>query len=128
MNRAVKFSRRGAFLMDAVVAFFLVFVAGISMFTTLASSDRAYSQAIQIRVAARLAEENLESVRAGTVSKAPGTHSLPSLSLKIGRSGVNFTPEIVVTTSGSVLLVRSRVRWSEGKRNHNVELKSFVAP
>lgn len=120
--------RRGAFLMEAVVAFFLVFVAGISMFTTLHTSDRAYTQAIQIRVAARLAEEGLESVRAGNIKKTVGTQTLSALSLKVGRSGVSFRPEIVISISGSVLLVRSRVRWTEARRNHQVELKSYVAP
>ncbi|MBS2039423.1 hypothetical protein JST97_30840 [bacterium] len=119
---------RGLLLIQMVVAFALLFISGVSMFTTLASSDRSYSVAIQTRVALRLCSETLESVRAGTLKATIGTQTFASLSQTEGRSAVSYTPRLVVSSSGNMLLVRSQVSWVEGQRNHLVELKTFVAP
>ena len=114
--------------MQMLVAFALLFISGVSMFTTLASSDRSYAVAIQTRVALRLCSENLESVRAGTLKATVGSQTLPSLNQTEGKSAVSYTPRLVVSSSGTMLLVRSQVSWAEGKRNHLVELKTLVAP
>ena len=114
--------------MEAVVAFFLIFVAGISMLTSLESSQRGYTQATQIRVAVRLAEQGLESVRAGNLKASPGIQKLSPLQLKMGSTATTYNPEIEVTSSGGLLLVRSRVLWQESRRAHQVELKTYVAP
>lgn len=118
----------GFLLMEAVVAFFLVFLAGLTMFTSLQASDKGYTQATQIRVAVRLAEEGLESVRAGNLTRTVGLQSLAGLQLRIGRSALLYTPEIEISASGTLLLVRSRVSWQESRRIHRVELKTYVAP
>jgi type II secretory pathway pseudopilin PulG len=120
--------RRGFLLMQMVVAFALLFISGISMFTTLASSDRGYTQAIQTRMALRLCNEALESLRAGTLKPTIGTQTLATISETAGRSSAVYTPRLVVSNSGSMLLVRSQVTWTEGKRTHRVELKTLVAP
>lgn len=122
-------SRLKAFLlMEMVVAFGLLFISGISMFTTLASSDRGYSQAIQARLALRLAVQTMESVRAGNLKATLGTQTLEPVAEVVGQSATTFTPKLVVTSSGTMLLVRSQVSWSEARRNHLVELKTLVAP
>jgi len=115
-------------LMQMVVAFGLLFISGISMFTTLASSDRGYSQAMQVRLALRLAVQNIESLRAGNLKATLGTQTLEVVGEVVGKSATTFTPKLVVTSSGTLLLVRSQVSWSEGRRNHLVELKTLVAP
>lgn len=120
--------RRGFLLMQMVVAFALLFISGMSMFTTLASSDRGYAQAIQTRVALRLCSENLESLRAGTLKPTLGTQSLATVSQTAGKSATIYTPRLVVSSSGTMLLVRSQVSWVEGRRTHLVELKTLVAP
>jgi len=114
--------------MQMVVAFGLLFITGVSMFTTLASSDRGYSQAIQTRTALRLCNETLESLRAGTLKPTIGTQTLATVTMVTGRSGEEYTPKLVVSSSGTMLLVRSQVSWTEGRRTHLVELKTFVAP
>lgn len=119
---------RGFLLMQMVVAFALLFISGVSMFTTLASSDRGYMQAIQTRVALRLCNETLESLRAGNLKATVGTQTMATVSQTAGKSGTIYTPRLVVSTSGNMLLVRSQVTWSEGRRTHLVELKTLVAP
>ena len=114
--------------MQMVVAFALLYISGVSMFTTLASSDRGYSQAIQTRMALRLCSETMASMRAGTLKPTLGTQTLATVSLTAGKSGTLYTPRLVVTNNGSMLLVRSQVSWVEGKRKHLVELKTLVAP
>jgi len=115
-------------LMEMVVALGLLFISGISMFTTLASSDRGYSQAIQARLALRLAVQTMESLRAGNLKATIGTQTLEALGEVVGKSSTTFTPKLVVTNNGTMLLVRSQVSWSEGRRTHLVELKTLVAP
>ena len=115
-------------LMQMVVAFGLLFISGISMFTTLASSDRGYSQAIQARMALRLAVQTMESLRAGNLKATIGTQTLEPLGEVVGKSATTFTPKLVVASSGTMLLVRSQVTWNEGRRTHLVELKTLVAP
>ena len=115
-------------LMEMVVALGLLFISGISMFTTLASSDRGYSQAIQARLALRLAVQTMESLRAGNLKATIGTQTLEALGEVVGKSSTTFTPKLVVTKNGTMLLVRSQVSWSEGRRTHLVELKTLVAP
>ena len=119
---------RGFLLMQMVVAFGLLFVSAVSMFTTLANSDRGYALAIQTRVALRLCGETLESVRAGTLTATLGTQTLSAVSQSEGKSAISYTPRLVVSANGSMLLVRSQVSWVEGRRNHKVELKTLVAP
>lgn len=114
--------------MQLVVAFGLLFISAVSMLTTLASSDRGYSLAIQTRVALRLCSESLESIRAGNLKATPGTQTLSKVSQTEGKSATQYTPRLVVSSSGSMLLVRAQVSWSEGSRNHVVELKTLVAP
>ena len=115
-------------LMQMVVAFGLLFISGISMFTTLASSDRGYSQAIQVRLALRLAAQTMESLRSGNLKATLGTQTLESVGEVVGKSATTFTPKLVVTNNGTMLLVRSQVSWREGRRDHLVELKTLVAP
>ncbi len=114
--------------MQMVVAFGLLFISGVSMFSTLASSDRGYALAIQTRVALRLSNETLESLRAGTLKATVGTQTLTNVSQTEGRGAIVYTPRLVISSSGTMLLVRSQVSWVEGKRNHVVELKTLVAP
>lgn len=120
--------RQGFLLIEVVVAFALLFISGVSMFTTLSNSDLGYTQAIQTRVALRLCGENLESLRAGTLKATVGTQTLSTVTQTAGKSGTLYTPKLVVSTSGTLLLVRSQVSWTEGRRTHLVELKTLVAP
>jgi type II secretory pathway pseudopilin PulG len=120
--------RHGFLMMEVVVAFALLFISGVSMFNTLAASDRGYAQAIQTRVAMRLCGETLEQLRAGTLKPTIGTQTLTSLTLTTGKSGETYVPKLVVSTSGTMLLVRSQVSWTEGRRTHQVEVKTLVAP
>lgn len=120
--------RRGFLLMQMVVAFGLLFITGISMFTTLASSDRGYAQAIQTRVALRLCSETLESLRAGTLKPTIGTQTLAAVSQTAGKSATVYSPKLIISSSNTMLLVRSQVTWSENRRTHLVELKTLVTP
>lgn len=120
--------RRGFLLVEGMVGFFLLFLASMTMFRLLSTSDRGYTLATQSRVALRLAREGLENVRAGNIPKTLGTQTLTTVSLKMAKSAMVFTPTITMSTLNSVLLVRSKVTWSEGIRLHSVEIKSCVAP
>ena len=117
---------KGALLMEAMIAIALLFLTVITVLYMMSTNDRAYAQAIQTRVALRLARESLESVRAGTIPPAPGVQKLTAVSLREGSVAMAFSPEIESLLQGKIWLVRSRVLWSEGPRNHVVELKTFV--
>ncbi|MBT9584051.1 hypothetical protein IV102_11990 [bacterium] len=120
--------RRGFLMMEAVVGLFLIFLAAMVTLTSLHTSDRGYTQATQIRVGLRLAREGLEAVRAGTVNPTVGLQKLTPIQQRVGRSSLTYRPELEVKISANLLLVYSRVRWNDGKSNHVLELKTFVAP
>lgn len=120
--------QRGYLLLDALVCIFLLFLASMTMFSLLSTSDQGYSQATQTRVALGLAREGLENVRSGNTAKTVGSQTLTPVSLGLAKSTMVFKPKIVITTVGPVLLVRSQVNWSEGARAHSLELKTYVAP
>jgi len=112
-------------LLEAVIAMFLLFISGISLLGLLQSSDQAYTQAAQAHVALRLANEGLELAR---MEPKAGKLDLKPVVLRVGASQLSFLPEVQMTTEGSVLLVRSKVSWSDGRRNHSLELKSYATP
>ena len=120
--------KRGYLLLEAIVCIFLLFLASMTMFSLLSTSDQGYSQATQTRVALGLAREGLEKVRSGSTPKTVGSQNLAAVSLGLAKSTMVFTPKIVISAAGPVLLVRSQVIWSEGARTHSLELKSYVAP
>lgn len=115
----------GAILLEAVIALFLLFTAGISLLGLLQSSDQAYHQAAQAQLALRLAHEGLELAR---VQPQAGKLALKPVSLLSGQRALEYHPEVEMLTRDQVLLVISRVRWSDGRRSHQVELKTYVAP
>lgn len=120
--------QRGYLLLEAIVCIFLLFLASMTMFNLLSTSDQGYSQATQTRVALGLAREGLENVRSGSTPKTVGSQALPAVSLGLAKSSMVFQPKVVISVAGPVLLVRSQVIWSEGTRAHSLELKSYVAP
>ena len=115
-------------MIEAVIGLFLIFLAAMVTLTSLHTSDRGYAQATQIRVGLRLAREGLEALRAGTLKPTVGLQNLTPIQQRVGRSGLTYRPELEVKVSTNLLLVYSRVRWHDGKTNHVLELKTFVAP
>jgi len=118
---------RAVVMLEAMISVFLLFLAGMTMLGTLQTSDRAYTEATQARIALRLAREGLELVRAGTVVPTAGTQALTPVSVPVGRVSISFTQQIVGLLQGNVWLIRSQVLWSEGPRSHVVELKTYVS-
>lgn len=112
-------------MLEAVIALFLLFISGISLLGLLQSSDQAYAQAAQAHVALRLANEGLELAR---IQPKAGKLDLKPMSLRVGIHQLNFVPEVQMINEGNVLLVRSKVSWNHGRRNHSLELKSYVTP
>ena len=118
---------RGLLLIQAVVAFFLIFTVGVASLGVMSSAERNQSHAAQVRVAVQMARDGLESVRSGVVKASPGQQRLTSVNCRIGKTSVQFQPEIQVESWKGLLLVRSRILWSEGRRNHRVEVKCLVS-
>lgn len=112
-------------MLEAVIALFLLFISGFSLLGLLQSSDQAYTQAAQAHVALRLANEGLQLAQ---VEPRAGKLDLKPVDLRVGLHALSFTPEVQMTTEGDVLLVRSKVSWSDGRRKHSLELKSYVTP
>jgi type II secretory pathway pseudopilin PulG len=117
---------RGFLLIQVVVAFFVIFVVGVATLGVVSSAERSYIQAAQVRVAVQIAREGLESVRAGNLKPTLGLLPLPAISCRIGRSLMQFQPQLETSSQQGLLFVRSRVLWQEGGRNHRVEVKCFV--
>lgn len=120
--------RRGLLLLEGLIAFGLIFTASMVLLSLLQSMDKSYAQAAQVQVALRLARENLELVRAGSLAKTTGSRTLSTVTMQLGAGTVTFTPTLQIATSGKVLLVTSQVGWSEARRTHGVELQTYVAP
>lgn len=115
--------RGGVLLLEVMVTFSLMALVGVMLFNLLATSDRGYAQAVESRIALRLAQDTLERARGTSLKPTAGTQVLTAVSARSGRGVVSFIPELTGTDQGTYWIVTSKVRWL----THSVELRSCVA-
>lgn len=120
--------RRGLLLIDMLVAFALLYLAGIVTLNLLRNLDQSYARAAHMQVALGFAKEELELIRGRHLPRTPGVQTLPALQARIGNAPMSFRRQLSVSTQGNGLLVTSLVRWRSANQDHSLELSSYLAP